>query len=152
MLLFHHYSSLIIKPLFLKFFFLCLKSKIVQRKTQFDMNFDSYRQMIWRYFKTLKCYIFTNFVVFNNLIKFNYLLKVCLWKPIKFSSQGVLNCSSKWIYHFDIFHCVTILSFFLFVNKTYFIEIYAPTESKVFRGYKFIISWKVQKNWCLFLW
>ena len=91
MLLFYHYSSLIIKPVFLKFFFLCLKSKIVQLKTQFDMHFDSYRQMIWRHFQFLKCYIFINFVVLNNLIKLNYFLKVYLWKPIKFSFSGCLK-------------------------------------------------------------
>ena len=91
MLLFYHYSSLIIKPVFLKFFFLCLKSKIVQLKTQFDMYFDSYRQMIWRHFQTLKCYIFINFIVLNNLIKLNYLLKVYLWKPIKFSFSRCLK-------------------------------------------------------------
>ena len=91
MLLFYLYSSLIITPVFLKFFFLCLKSKIVQLKTQFDMYFDSYRQMIWRHFQTLKCYIFINFVVLNNLIKLNYLLKVYLWKPIKFSFSRCLK-------------------------------------------------------------
>ena len=84
MLLFYHYSSLIIKPVYVKFFFLCLNSKIVQLKTQFDMCFDSYRQMIWKHFQTLKCYIFLSFVVLNNLIKLNYLLKIYLWKPIKF--------------------------------------------------------------------
>ena len=53
MLLFYHYSSLIIKPVFLKFFFLCLKSKIVQLKTQFDMHFDSYRQGHVKKYQTL---------------------------------------------------------------------------------------------------
>ena len=91
MLLFYHYSSLIVKPVFLKFFFLCLKSKIVQLKTQFDMYFDSYWQMIWRHFQTLKCYIFISFVVLNNLIQLNYLLKVYLWKPIRFSFSRCLK-------------------------------------------------------------
>ena len=91
MLLFYHYSSLIIKPVFLKFFFLSLKSKTVQLKTQFDLYFDSYRQMMWRHFQTLKCYIFISFIVLNNLIKSNDLLKVYLWKPIKFSLSRCLK-------------------------------------------------------------
>ena len=78
MLLFYHYSSLILKPVFLKFFFLCLKSKIVQLKTQFDMYFDRYRQMIWSHFQTLKCYIFISFIVLNNLIQLNYLFSLSL--------------------------------------------------------------------------
>ena len=78
MLLFYHYSSLIVKPVFLKFFFLCLKSKIVQLKTQFDMYFDRYRQMIWSHFQTLKCYIFISFIVLNNLIQLNYLFSLSL--------------------------------------------------------------------------
>ena len=110
-LLFYHYSSLIIKPVFLKFFFLCLKSKIVQLKTQFDMYFDRYRQMIWSHFQTLKCYIFISFIVLNNLIKRNYLLKVCLWKPIKCSFSGVLNCSNN---GFIILTFVIVLLFYHF--------------------------------------
>ena len=72
MLLFYHYSSLIIKPVFLKFFFLCLKSKIVQLKTQFDMHFDSYRQghvkkyqtLLWTLQKMQKLIVLTNFYNF----------------------------------------------------------------------------------------
>ena len=65
--------------------------KIVQLKTQFDMYFDSYRQIMWRHLQILKCYIFINFVVLNILIKSNYLLKVYLWKSIKFSFSRCLK-------------------------------------------------------------
>ena len=58
--------------------------------------------MIQRHLQTLKCYIVISFRVLNNLIELNYLLKVHLWKLSNFLSQGVLNCSNKWIYHFDI--------------------------------------------------
>ena len=44
---------------------------------------------------------------------------------------------------------IVTLSFFLFVNKTYFIEINAPTESRFFGGYKFIISWNKEAKKCL---